>query len=30
LRELETAGFKPVRELAERDGFRFVEGLRTT
>lgn len=30
LRELTTAGFKPVRELAERDGFRFVEGLRTT
>jgi SAM-dependent methyltransferase len=23
------AGFKPVRVLAERDGFRFVEGLRT-
>jgi hypothetical protein len=30
LRELEAAGFKPVRELAERDGFRFAEGLRTT
>jgi hypothetical protein len=29
VRELEAAGFKPVRELAERDGFRFVEGLRT-
>jgi hypothetical protein len=26
-RELTTAGFKPVRVLAERDGFRFVEGL---
>jgi hypothetical protein len=25
---LRTAGFKPVRTLAERDGFRFVEGLR--
>ncbi len=24
------AGFKPVRVLAERDGLRFVEGLRTT
>ena len=24
---LEAAGFKPVRTLAERDGFRFVEGL---
>lgn len=23
------AGFKPVRTLAERDGFRFVEGLNT-
>jgi SAM-dependent methyltransferase len=23
------AGFKPVRLLAERDGFRFVEGLKT-
>lgn len=30
LRELETAGFKPVRELAERDGFRFAEGLKTS
>jgi SAM-dependent methyltransferase len=28
LRDLTAAGFKPVRELAERDGFRFVEGLR--
>lgn len=28
LRELEGAGFKPVRVLAEREGFRFVEGLR--
>ena len=26
--DLETAGFKPVRALAERDGFRFVEGLK--
>lgn len=26
---LSEAGFKPVRELAERDGFRFVEGLKT-
>ena len=25
---LTTAGFKPVRLLAERNGFRFVEGLR--
>ncbi len=25
---LTTAGFKPVRVLAERDGFRFVEGLK--
>lgn len=25
---LSMAGFKPVRTLAERDGFRFVEGLR--
>jgi ubiquinone/menaquinone biosynthesis C-methylase UbiE len=25
---LTTAGFKPVRTLAERDGFRFVEGLK--
>jgi ubiquinone/menaquinone biosynthesis C-methylase UbiE len=29
LRDLTTAGFKPVRVLAERDGVRFVEGLRT-
>ncbi len=28
LRDLETVGFKPVRLLAERDGFRFIEGLR--
>lgn len=28
-RDLTAAGFKPVRELAERDGFRFIEGLRT-
>jgi hypothetical protein len=26
--ELTRAGFKPVRLLAERDGFRFIEGLR--
>ncbi len=26
-KDLSTAGFKPVRILAERDGFRFVEGL---
>lgn len=26
--ELSAAGFKPVRLLAERDGFRFVEGLK--
>jgi ubiquinone/menaquinone biosynthesis C-methylase UbiE len=25
---LTTAGFKPVRTLAERDGFRFIEGLK--
>lgn len=24
---LQTAGFRPVRTLAEKDGFRFVEGL---
>jgi hypothetical protein len=30
LRDLTTAGFKPVRLLAEKDGFRFLEGLRTT
>ena len=29
LRDLTTAGFKPVRVLAEKDGFRFLEGLRT-
>jgi hypothetical protein len=28
LNELSGAGFKPVRVLAERDRFRFVEGLR--
>ena len=27
-KDLVAAGFKPVRLLAERDGFRFVEGLR--
>ena len=27
-RDLAAAGFTPVRELAERDGFRFVEGLK--
>ena len=26
--DLEGAGFKPVRALAERDGFRFIEGLK--
>ena len=26
--DLEAAGFKPVRALAERDGYRFVEGLK--
>jgi hypothetical protein len=25
---LTAAAFKPVRTLAERDGFRFVEGLK--
>jgi hypothetical protein len=30
LRDLAAAGFKPVRVLAERDGLRFLEGLRTT
>lgn len=25
---LRTAGFKPVRTLAEKDGFRFIEGLK--
>lgn len=28
MREMTDAGFKPVRLLAERDGFRFIEGLR--
>jgi ubiquinone/menaquinone biosynthesis C-methylase UbiE len=28
LRDLSAAGFKPVRELAQTAGFRFVEGLR--
>ena len=28
LNELSAAGFKPVRVLAERDRYRFVEGLR--
>ena len=28
LRDLTTAGFKPVRLLAEKDGLRFLEGLR--
>jgi hypothetical protein len=28
LRDLSAAGFRPVRELAETDGFRFLEGLR--
>ena len=27
-RELSEAGFRPVRVLAERDGFRFIEGLK--
>jgi len=27
-RDMTDAGFKPVRLLAERDGFRFIEGLR--
>ena len=27
-RDLETAGFRPVRVLGERDGYRFLEGLR--
>ena len=30
LSNLTTAGFKPVRVLAEKDGFRFLEGLRTS
>jgi hypothetical protein len=29
LRDLTSAGFKPVRVLAEKDGLRFLEGLRT-
>ena len=29
LRDLTAAGFKPVRLLAEKDGLRFLEGLRT-
>jgi len=29
VRALETAGFRPVRLLSERDGYRFVEGLKT-
>ena len=29
IRDLTAAGFKPVRVLAERDGLRFIEGLRT-
>lgn len=28
--DLESAGFKPVRLLAERDGYRFIEGLRVS
>jgi SAM-dependent methyltransferase len=28
LRDMTTAGFRPARLLAERDGFRFLEGLR--
>jgi SAM-dependent methyltransferase len=28
LRDLSAVGFKPARLLAERDGFRFLEGLR--
>jgi hypothetical protein len=28
LRDLTAAGFKPVRVLAERDAFRFIEGLK--
>ena len=26
---LEAAGFRPVRLLADREGYRFVEGLKT-
>ena len=29
LRDLTAAGFKPVRVLAEKDGLRFLEGLRS-
>lgn len=29
-RDLAAAEFKPVRVLAEKDGFRFIEGLRTS
>ena len=28
LRDLAASGFKPSRLLAEKDGFRFLEGLR--
>ena len=28
LRDLTAAGFKPVRVLAEKDGLRFLEGLK--
>jgi len=27
-RDLETAGFRPVRVLGEREGHRFLEGIR--
>lgn len=30
LRDLTAAGFKPARLLAERDGLKFLEGLRST
>ena len=26
---LEAAGFRPVRMLAEREGYRFIEGIKT-
>ena len=29
IRALETAGFKPVRLLADREGTRFIEGIKT-
>lgn len=29
VKALEMAGFRPVRVLAERDGYKFVEGLKT-